>query len=195
MISTVSAYLTAILLKEQIISEDEKDSYKYGFEISIANLINGGIILLIGIGLHLLLEAVMFYAVFVSLRFFCGGYHANSYIKCFLSFALTGMVCLVISDRFVCLGIWVIGLFLVAAVCLGWCIWEMAPVEHENRSITSEERIFFRKRSIQVYCFWSGVGIALWMVHLTQITAIFISTFIAVSILMIGGKNNEKRNA
>lgn len=92
MICTISAYLTALLIKEQIITRTEKEIYEYGFEITIANLINGLIILCVGSGLHLFIEAILFYLVFVSLRFFSGGYHANSYIRCFLSFSLTSVL-------------------------------------------------------------------------------------------------------
>lgn len=31
---------------------------------------------------YLVAEAILFYLVFVSLRFFCGGYHADSYQDC-----------------------------------------------------------------------------------------------------------------
>ena len=82
----ISAYLSTLLLQEKIITADEKDTYKYGFEITIANMINGLIVLSVGLGLNMLAEAILFYLVFVSLRFFCGGYHADSYIKCFLAF-------------------------------------------------------------------------------------------------------------
>lgn len=85
----ISAYLSTLLLQEKIITADEKDTYKYGFEITIANMINGLIVLSVGLGLNMLAEAILFYLVFVSLRFFCGGYHADSYIKCFFSFWLT----------------------------------------------------------------------------------------------------------
>ena len=95
----ISAYLSTLLLQEKIITADEKDTYKYGFEITIANMINGLIVLSVGLGLNMLAEAILFYLVFVSLRFFCGGYHADSYIKCFFSFWLTTIVWLIFSVR------------------------------------------------------------------------------------------------
>jgi len=69
----ISAYLSTLLLQEKIITADEKDTYKYGFEITIANMINGLIVLSVGLGLNMLAEAILFYLVFVSLRFFFGG--------------------------------------------------------------------------------------------------------------------------
>ena len=194
MICTISAYLTALLIKEQIITRTEKEIYEYGFEITIANLINGLIILCVGSGLHLFIEAILFYLIFVSLRFFCGGYHANSYTRCFLSFSLTSGLCLIVAKWISKYENTVIILFVIATTALGICIFRLAPVEHENRLLTPKEKKIFRKRSIQLYIFWSVIGIILWQAHLIRMEASLISTFIAVSILMIGGDHHEKRS-
>ena len=183
----ISAYLSTLLLQEKIITADEKDTYKYGFEITIANMINGLIVLSVGLGLNMLAEAILFYLVFVSLRFFCGGYHADSYIKCFFSFGLTTIVCLSFSVRLAQYEELILIPFWITAVILGWHIIKMAPIEHKNR----------RRRSIQIYIFWLVVGIILWMVRLVQMETSLISAFIAITILMrIGGISNyEKRSA
>ena len=193
----ISAYLSTLLLQEKIITADEKDTYKYGFEITIANVINGLIVLSVGLGLNMLAEAILFYLVFVSLRFFCGGYHADSYIKCFFSFWLTTIVCLSFSVRLAQYEELILIPFWITAVILGWHIIKMAPIEHKNRILIEDERRIFRRRSIQIYIFWLVVGIILWMVRLVQMETSLISAFIAITILMrIGGISNyEKRSA
>lgn len=193
----ISAYLSTLLLQEKIITADEKDTYKYGFEITIANMINGLIVLSVGLGLNMLAEAILFYLVFVSLRFFCGGYHADSYIKCFFSFELTTIVCLSFSVRLAQYEELILIPFWITAVILGWHIIKMAPIEHKNRILIEDERRIFRRRSIQIYIFWLVVGIILWMVRLVQMETSLISAFIAITILMrIGGISNyEKRSA
>ncbi len=195
MISMVSAYLASVLLHERVIGPDDREIYQYGFEITIANMVNGIIVILIGAGFRKIPETVIFYLAFVSLRFFCGGYHADSYSRCFLSFALTSALCLAASGWIARDESILSGLFFLASALLWLCIFKMAPLEHENRPFTYEERIRFRKRSIQVLGVWILVGIVLWAAHLTQILASLISTFIAVAILMIGGKSHEKGNA
>lgn len=193
----ISAYLSTLLLQEKIITADEKDTYKYGFEITIANMINGLIVLSVGLGLNMLAEAILFYLVFVSLRFFCGGYHADSYIKCFFSFGFTTIVCLSFSVRLAQYEELILIPFWITAVILGWHIIKMAPIEHKNRILIEDERRIFRRRSIQIYIFWLVVGIILWMVRLVQMETSLISAFIAITILMrIGGISNyEKRSA
>ena len=39
MIGMFSTYLSLLLLKEQIITADDEEIYKYGFEITIANMV------------------------------------------------------------------------------------------------------------------------------------------------------------
>ena len=133
----------------------------------------------------------------MSLRFFCGGYHADSYIKCFFSFGLTTIVCLSFSVRLAQYEELILIPFWITAVILGWHIIKMAPIEHKNRILIEDERRIFRRRSIQIYIFWLVVGIILWMVRLVQMETSLISAFIAITILMrIGGISNyEKRSA
>ena len=195
MISMISAYLVSMLLQERLITPDDREIYEYGLEITIANMVNGIIVFLIGVGFHKVPETIIFYLAFVSLRFFCGGYHADSYSRCFFSFALTNALCLGASGWIAKHENIISGLFFLAAVLLWLCIFKMAPLEHENRPFTDKEKLRFRKRSIQIYGFWIVIGIVLWMTHLIQMEASLISTFIAVAILMIGGKSHEKRNA
>lgn len=195
MISMISAYLVSMLLQERLITPDDREIYEYGLEITIANMVNGIIVFLIGVGFQKVPETIIFYLAFVSLRFFCGGYHADSYSRCFFSFALTNALCLGASGWIAKHENIISGLFFLAAVLLWLCIFKMAPLEHENRPFTDKEKLRFRKRSIQIYGFWIVIGIVLWMTHLIQMEASLISTFIAVAILMIGGKSHEKRNA
>lgn len=195
MISMISAYLVSMLLQERLITPDDREIYEYGLEITIANMVNGIIVFLIGVGFQKIPETIIFYLAFVSLRFFCGGYHADSYSRCFFSFALTNALCLGASGWIAKHENIISGLFFLAAVLLWLCIFKMAPLEHENRPFTDKEKLRFRKRSIQIYGFWIVIGIVLWMTHLIQMEASLISTFIAVAILMIGGKSHEKRNA
>ena len=70
-------------------------------------------------------------------------------IVCFLSFALTSAICLGISTWFVWIqkGLWI--MFWAVTAELGGCIWKKAPIENENRPITSEER---RIKNVYLLC-------------------------------------------
>lgn len=94
----ISLFLTDLLYQNKVIEEDNREACSYGIQITIANLINFVIAFSIGFLSKSVIEIAVFYCVFVSLRFFCGGYHAKSYGKCFSLFAVTCLSYLVMFD-------------------------------------------------------------------------------------------------
>ena len=72
------------MIKNNVISKDteEIEFYRYGIEITLSSLINIALISIIGIVTNYTFESTMFLAVFIIMRSFTGGYHANTYIKC-----------------------------------------------------------------------------------------------------------------
>lgn len=196
MIEKISYNLANVLKNEKVITQEEFEVYDYGIQITLANLVNCIIVVLVGITFHAEVEAVIFYCSFVSLRYFCGGYHANSYRKCFLLFLLTCMSCITFSKYIASYGVEIVktGSFLVADIWLGINIFRKAPIADGNRQASIEEKAMCRRKSIYLYIFWSGVGIILWRLGQVRMQSCLISTFIAVSILMIQGKGGSKRN-
>lgn len=173
------------MYRDKIIEEDKIESCVYGIQITMANMINFVIAFSIGLLTKSLAEIALFYGVFVSLRFFCGGYHAKSYGRCFSLFAVTCFVYLIMLHGVLLYAgcpFWVLG---TAILFLGICIWVKAPIEHANRPFTSEERKLFRKRSLQLYLGWSAVGIILWVGQLEHISAGFVCVFVIVATYML----------
>ena len=56
--------------------------YVYGFELIISSIVETGALLLVGFLISKFVETILFLVSFSSIRFFSGGYHANSYFKC-----------------------------------------------------------------------------------------------------------------
>lgn len=191
----IASIITARLCDEKIIQSEDMEMCNYGILISMANLFNFAIAFCIGYFTNSLWEIGLFYIIFVSIRFFTGGYHADSYSKCFLLFAITCMVHLGIVkliEASVNNQVWII---IIAISLLGGCILKYAPIENENRPLSVVERRKFRIKSIMLYLFWSFVGIILWIQQVERYSAVFVSVFIIIFIYMIigrRGKNEEK---
>lgn len=183
------------MYRDKIIEEDKIESCVYGIQITIANMINFAIAFTIGFLTKSLVEMALFYGIFVSLRFFCGGYHAKSYSRCFSLFALTCLVYVLMLNGILWYAgcpFWVLG---AAIIFLGTCILVKAPIEHTNRPFTTEERKLFRKRSIQLFLFWSTIGIILWIGQLEHLSAGFACVFVIIATYMLaerGEKDEEK---
>lgn len=191
----ISSFLTELIYRNKIIEEDNIQSCVYGIQITMANMINFAIAFSIGLLTKSLAEIALFYGIFVSLRFFCGGYHAESYGRCFFLFALTCLVYLAMLNgilRYAGNLFWVLG---TAIIFLGICILVKAPIENTNRPFTLEERKLFRKRSMQLFLIWSIVGIVLWIEELEHLSAGFACVFVIIAIYMLverGEKDEEK---
>ncbi len=183
--------MTDFLYKQGVIEEEEMEICKYGIQISLANLFNFCIAFGIGLIFQALVEIGIFYIVFVSLRFFCGGYHADSYGKCFSLFAVTCIGYLAMLGIFAAFGKNIDILLAAALTILGICILKKAPIEHSNRPFSEGEKRRFRKRSIQLYLLWSVIGIILCVLRAERLSAGLTSVFIIISVYMIVGRRSE----
>lgn len=85
MISYLSRFITLFLLQNKIVEQEKCDVYEYGFEVIISTIIGFILIFTSGILLNELLSSMIFYAMFIIVRQYTGGYHANSHLKCKLT--------------------------------------------------------------------------------------------------------------
>ena len=68
------------------VNEDVVAFYKYGIEITISSILNILIILTISLLFNALIDGFIFLLIFIPTRQFTGGFHADSYLKCNLTF-------------------------------------------------------------------------------------------------------------
>lgn len=89
----VSKIVTFLTEQEVISSEsDVQDFYRYGIEISISSFLNIFLVLLLGIIInHIahIAESIIFLLLFILIRSFTGGYHADTYFRCNLLMCIT----------------------------------------------------------------------------------------------------------
>ncbi|MDF2877584.1 MAG: hypothetical protein K0S30_680 [Clostridia bacterium] len=126
-----------VLVRNRIISEDDREVYIYGLELILNSLLVVGTIITLGILINRLIITAVFLVVFWSIRSYSGGYHANQYWKCYCigCFAYLSVITIVHStpllhmklDSLIFLGISYIGIF---------C---MAPLNSEKNPKTQEE--------------------------------------------------------
>lgn len=79
----LSAYF--YLVKNGLIEQDKMAIYKYGYEILISNI---SVALIVRAIFSEFIESIIFLMVFAIMRKYCGGYHANTYLKCEIIFFL-----------------------------------------------------------------------------------------------------------
>ena len=134
MLSLLSKRISLFLCGNHVIEKEEIEIYQYGFEIILSSLI--GFILSIAVGccLGMFFYALLYYGIFVILRLFTGGFHANTYLSCNLVFLLVSLSTLGISKIMMYTNIYsivahIIIIFISAAVVI-----KFAPIENENKT-------------------------------------------------------------
>lgn len=191
MLNICAKYCVKWLTKNHPLSEDDKPIYIYGFELLISTASSLMSILLISACINHLSYAICFLLFFFILRLFCGGYHAQTYSKCFLITNLSFLIIAVFTELIIitnmkCI-IPIIILFTVAVV------WIFAPVKNENHPSSKRTN---RKNKFISRIISSIYGLSLFLVFLFMDNAnIFVNgsiSFFWVSLMILAEKIKSK---
>lgn len=96
----IAERLAKLLVRENVISDSMFEIYQYGLvrmlEIGAAALTGFGMCLTMG----MLKEGIIFFAFFVPLRSYLGGFHLKKYWQCYILSCLTLLLVLIITRTF-----------------------------------------------------------------------------------------------
>ena len=192
MIHRLSKMIADFLLHKNVIPEAEIDIYIYGYETVILGFIDFLIVLAVGFIFNKMITMLIFFAMFISVRLYTGGYHANTVLKCkmvFISICIS--VSLLSGFKFpYYLYIFIMLLYLITSFFL-------APIENYNKPLTSEEQTKYRRISITMSMFWSIAAVFSYFFTIKICTTITVTAFFITLLMIIGeygkeGKINEQ---
>lgn len=130
-----------------IIQDDDFNVYRYGYTLMIEVILCMTFSFVLGVLIGQMREVVFFLCIFIPLRSFCGGYHANKAWKCIVlsSFVIIGTV--IISKVLACIEI---SIFMrsVCIIILALFVILSAPVGDDNKEIDPREKKALRGCSI-----------------------------------------------
>lgn len=140
MLQRIANSLTDKLEKAGAIAPERRAVYIYGFELIISTVSGmAAVFLIAALGFHRPLEGIIFLAATILLRIYSGGYHADTYLRCFIITSLSFAVVMILYEALIYFEVnaWiVIGIALIAGIY----IWKKIPVTHPNQPL-SEKRI------------------------------------------------------
>lgn len=150
MIDRLAAGISYQIYKKQLFSHTQIRQIQYGLQALISETVK-----IVFLCMLLFLTGDLKYGlfamvVFSSLRIWAGGYHANSYFKCFI-ISLSAIY----ASVFAGLNIQNDIIFFVQAIFSFCIIFKFSPAEHKNQPIISRER---RKKihtiALGTFIFW-----------------------------------------
>lgn len=192
MVHRLSKMIANFLLHKNVISETEIDIYIYGYETIILGIIDFFIVLIVGLIFNQFITMLIFFTMFISVRLYTGGYHANTVLKCKAVF-ISICISLVFLSEFkfpYYLHILIMLLYLITSFFL-------APIENHNKPLTSEEQMKYRRISIAMSLFWSIADVFSYFFAIKICTSITVTAFFITLLMIIGeygkgGKDNAQ---
>lgn len=181
------------LVRSKVIesNSDELDYYRYGIEISISSILNVVLILILGTVTRHFIESIVFLTVFISMRSFAGGFHADTYVRCNLimctSFLIETVLYELVKKQInIVLAVVLTAVFLMVIIVF-------SPVENPNKPITEIQKKRFKVISILLWILFAVIGVILIHKKICVGTMIVL-TLALVSIMIIAAKVKERRN-
>ena len=175
------------------------DVYIYGFELLVSSVIETISLLLIGLLTGKIIDTIIFIISFSSIRVFSGGYHANSYLKCFI--VTVAYYLLVLFSAYIMLAFPNRTIILIAIITLFLSLILfilMSPVKSKGKSILNYKKQ--KILSIISLCINAILPIILLTIYQNNILIIVYPTIICVDVLIIieslkkGDEKNERKD-
>ena len=143
MLTKLAHGIASFFAEKEIIEPRYIEVYQYGLEQIISTFYSLLTLLIIGLCCNAFLETILFSVFFIVLRHYAGGYHADTYLGCYLS--LIGIfIAFLAVIKFV--PQWIqFPLGIGFAVAGGIIVACLSPVEHKNRPLSDYEKVHFKK--------------------------------------------------
>lgn len=162
LIEKTASKIVDYLVKREVI-EDENvytDFYQYGAEITISSLLNVALIFLIGILSRHFIDSLIYLPLFILLRKFTGGYHADTYLKCNIIGCINYLLVLALKDvsmflenaKYLSMALGIVSAMVLLLLC---------PIENENKPIKQEMMPIYKLLSVLIGGLYAVAGTVL----------------------------------
>ena len=152
MINFLSNCLADFLCKKEIITEERKEIYVYGYQILFSSFFGIVTVLIMSFLLHKEAEGILFLCLFILTRQFTGGFHAKHFYTCFIAFTGTFLCILFFQAYFIKFDYFLYYLFMIIIYVV--TVLKYAPMEHSNKPLTEEVRKNSRINSCVLSIVW-----------------------------------------
>lgn len=191
MISLLSKSIAHFLLRNNIIDENSVSVCEYGMEIIISTLIGFLLIMTSGIILGELGAAMLFYVLFVAVRLFSGGYHANSHLKCKLTMLCCCLLVLFTAKYLIDRFLFIHHLLFLTVYIL--TIFIFAPIENINIPLDDDLKKLKKRVSIIIAIILMIVGVCTYW-YSPKFAVVTSLTLFIIAILIIIPKLSRKED-
>lgn len=187
MLENIALRFTTYMIAQGVVPQEDEEIYVYGWTMLLFSVGSFTAILAVGAFLGQLLGTVLFLIFFTFLRSYAGGYHADSFGRCFL-LTMTFYSCSFLFHFYLPESYWdwAVLILLLISVFITY-VW--APIDHPNKPFRNQQRQTNKKLSqitvlsqtiiimglsvwqpwLKPYLLWAALGMAV-----TSLTLLYV---------------------
>lgn len=189
MIKYLSNNITDFFYLNNIINEEEKEIYVYGLQLIISTVIGITLIASLGLFLNIFVKSLIFLISFIWIRMYSGGYHASSYIKCNLTFVTVYLMTMAITIITPPNYIMIASLVMISLTL--YIILKYAPVDHENKRLSDEQKRINKKITLQLLFLFYLIAAVMYKIGNQLFYTIIVTMFMVSSLIFVKIKHKE----
>ena len=184
-----TADIIAQRLKDNNTIDDEHyEICRYGLQQGFIIILNIVSTVAVGVVFGMLWQAVFFTAIYIPLRSYAGGYHANTALRCYI-YSILLMIAVLLAIRHITIPSFICIIILVISVSV---IAMFAPVEDLNKPLDKMEKAVHKKRTIIISTFEGLLLLISLTLNLMQITYCIVWAFILMATILLIGKSKNR---
>lgn len=184
MIEKSASGIVTLLLRKDLIHNEQKEIYKYSFELLISTIINLVLIIMLGLTFGELYETFVFLFIFCTLKRYTGGMHMQNYKSCIIFFCLLYFTLLTVNEI---LPIAINTFFFVLVIICSVIITFLTPVESANKKLTHNEKQILSLKVKMILVFHLFLFVLSYIISFTQLSKFIGLALIVITILVITG--------
>lgn len=189
MVEKLAERIVEFELKHGIIEQKDVNIYQYGYTLLIEVGINISVCFLLGIIFGSLKEVIFFLIIFIPIRSFCGGYHADNTWSCaILSNSIIFFVIVISRIKILIIPF---NTYIIFGILISFFIILLSPVDNRNKRIESKEKKSLRNTTIIIFFFELMIGFIMVFYEIRPYCDIIFFSFVIQFVSMCIGKCKE----
>lgn len=185
MFERISAIIADRLENKGVIQMEAKEVCAYGLRQIFSTILNAGTMLLIGVFMHMKIEAILFTIAYIPIRIFAGGYHASTSQRCWAFSAVMLFMVLWIVKYTPEKYLWYLtALSLIASIA----IFLLSPVEDQNKPLDEKEHHVYHIRATLIMLAEIMIVIVIYILQFKYIVMLIEMAWCSLAVMLLLGK-------
>lgn len=140
--------ISAILIKNHAINENDKELYEYAIKLTVHGIINIMVIVIVGIFFGMLKQSLCLFITLFVLRKITGGLHFEKYLYCFICSLFLIIVSLQ-TIKFLEKSEFDFEFFCITNLSIIF-IWILSPADNQNKKLSLKEKRIYKYYAIAI---------------------------------------------